>query len=86
MPVRESVSNLRNGVFFTDIMQLATEMTKSLVNPFTASACKVSGLKSAQTRLLTIYFMGFYNKSNFNMCVLIKILSHSNARKEKKKA
>ena len=35
-------------------------------NPITAPACKMSGLKSAQTLLLKEYFL-VYNKSNFNI-------------------
>ena len=50
-------------------------------NPFTAQACKMSGLKGAHIHLQTVYF-SVPQKSYFQCCVLKKILSHTNAKKK----
>ena len=51
------------------------------INPFTAPACKISGLKDARTRQQTLYFQESHNTSTFNVYFLIKVLSHASAKK-----
>ena len=54
------------------------------VNPFTAQPCKISGLKSARTRLQTVYFPGPITKLLSVLCVLLQTLSRvMRKRKEK---
>ena len=68
-------------------MHTALPMTLSLtVNPITAPACKISGLKDARTRLQTVYIPGPITHLLSMLCVWMKILSHASAKKETKKA
>ena len=53
------------------------------IDPFTAPAHNISGLKCAQTRLLRVYFWGSITNLSSILCVLIKIPSHTNAKKKK---
>ena len=52
------------------------------LNPFTAPACKLSGLKDAQTRLRNSILSGPITHPFSVRCVLMKILSHANAKKK----
>ena len=53
------------------------------LNPFTAPACKISGLKDVRSRLLTVYFFRSYNVY-FQCCVSITILSQDSAKNKAK--
>jgi len=53
------------------------------LNPFTATACTISGLKNATTHLQTI-FSGHTAHLLSMLCILMKILSHASAKKEDK--
>ena len=55
-----------------------------VINPFTAQACKVSGLKSAHTHLQTVYFPGPITHLPSLLCVLMPTLTYvMRKRKEK---
>ena len=58
----------------------------TIVNPFTAPACKMSGVKSEQTRQQTKYFpvLRRYNKSTSTLFALTKILSVFHVKRERK--
>ena len=56
-----------------------------LFNPFSAPACKMSGLKDARTRLQTVYFPVLYNYLHSMLCVLIKVFSRASAKTETKR-
>ena len=53
------------------------------INPFTAPACKLSELKSAQTCLQTVYFSVLCQTNLFViLCILTEILSDAKVRKK----
>ena len=60
---------------------LTAEPPKKHINHFPAPACKISGLKDAQTHLQTVYFSSPVTHLLSMLYVLIKILSHANAKK-----
>ena len=55
------------------------------INPFTTTACNISGLKAAGTCLQTVYFFGPITHLLSVLCVLTKVLSHSNTKKKTKR-
>ena len=85
---RSSSKDYKHNVFIifgSSFTQFESHPLQLVFNPFTAPACKISGLKDARTPLL--------KKSIFSspvthllsvLCVLIKILSHASAKKKKK--
>ena len=58
---------------------------QQLLNSFTALGCKISELKSGQTLLLKVDFVGSITNLISISCVLIKILSHIAAKKKTKR-
>ena len=51
------------------------------INPFTAQACKISGLKNANTDACKQYiFMGPITNLLSVMCILIEVLSRAHAK------
>ena len=56
----------------------------ALFNHFTAPACKMSGLKDAQTCFQTMYFLVLYHLFSM-LCALMKVLSHASVKKKTKK-
>ena len=54
-----------------------------ILNPFTAPAGKISGLKHSHTGLQTGYCFGSATNLLSILCILIEIPSHTNAKKEK---
>ena len=57
---------------------VTTGMTLALINPFTAPACKISGLKSAYTSADSIFEGPITNLLSV-LCILVEILAHSHA-------
>jgi len=57
---------------------------KTMFNPFTSPACKTSGLKSAHIHASKQYIFRSITNLISILCVLMKILSHANAKKRKK--
>ena len=68
-----------NKVFGT----LFTTFSLNSFNPFTAPACKISGLKIALIRACKQYIRCSYNKSTFNAAHFDKVLSRAHAKEEK---
>ena len=59
------------------------------LNPFTASACNISGLNDTRTRLLTVYFYFYFPVLQHLLSVLwvlMTILSHARAKNKTKSA
>ena len=54
---------------------------KIYINPFTAPACNISGLKDSSTRLQTVQFQVLWHLL-LMLCVSMKIHSHASAKKE----
>ena len=66
------------------------------LTPFTAPACRTSGLKDAGTRLQTVYFQTVYFQTVYfqtvyfpilqhlllMLCVVMKVLSNASAKRE----
>ena len=52
------------------------------LNPITAPACKISGLKDARTRLKNSIFSGPITHLLSMLCVVIKVLSHASAKRK----
>ena len=57
----------------------------AILNPFTVPACKISGLKDAQTRLQTVY-IPVLQQSTFNAMCFDENLFTCQCKKEDKKA
>ena len=56
-------------------------ISAKILNPFTAPACKMSGLKDARTRQQTVYLFSCTITHLLSvLCVLIKLPSHASAK------
>ena len=78
------------GLNVTDSTALKHSKTKECgpkgfsLNPFTASACKISGLNDAQTHLQTAILFSPMTHLASMLCVLMKTLSHVSAKRRQK--
>ena len=68
-----------------EILSRAHAKEEKSLNPFTAPACKISGLKDSRTHLQTAYFQCCNHLSSM-LCVLMKIVSHRPVRKRRQKS
>ena len=74
---RNAFGQSRNLAYSAKICTLCTPRKRKL-NPFTATACKISGLKDTGTRLKRYIFRSC--NISFQCCVSIKILLHDSVK------
>ena len=56
-----------------------------MLNPFTAPACKISGLKDAGTSLQNSIFFAPITRLLSMLCIVVKVLSRTSAKTKRQK-